>query len=44
MVRVSELYCLGKTKRDRELKLTEGVNDLRHLEGGGLFSIETFFS
>ena len=44
MVRVSELKCLGKTKRGRELKLVESVNDLRHLEGGGLFSFVTFFS
>ena len=44
MVRVSELYCLGKTKKGRELKLAEGVNELRYLEGGRLFSFETFFS
>ena len=32
MVRVSELYCLGKMKRGKKLKLAEGVNDLRNLE------------
>ena len=32
------------SKRGRKWKLGESVNDVRLLEGGGLFSFEAFFS
>ena len=32
------------SKRGRKLKLGESMNDVRQLEGGGLFSFETFFN